>query len=140
MPANPIIRGNMIRVGVGNPSIYTNNLDCLCFNLSKDAVSMEREWLADTERDETGGLQTLYCIFGDQSEVRPQSVPFTDEESEKLVNTAKEKSFENAADMTDDEILSTYSSTPAFEVPWFCDTIRSAAQYVANKINSLAAV
>lgn len=130
--SNPRIVGNMIREGIGNPSDYDSNLDCLGYHTLNGGVSFDRQWLADAERDETGGLQTLYCIYGEQGMVRPQAVDFTDEEAAALIQNAKDQDFERAADMTDEEILETFSSTPNYEVPWFCDTIRASAIYVKN--------
>ena len=52
---------------------------------------------------------------------------------QKLLTIAGEDNFERYANMSDAGILAALSSTPDAEVPWFCDTIRQAAQYV--KIN-----
>jgi hypothetical protein len=131
-PPNPRIIGNMIHVGVGNPSVYNLNLDCFGANLLDGSASRDRQWLADAERDATGGVQTLFCIYGPENIVRPQFSSFTDAEKTELVQKAKSAGFDKAADMTDEQILDEYSSTPRFEVPWFCDTIRAAAVYVKS--------
>jgi hypothetical protein len=132
LPPPPRIYGNMIQVGLGNPSVYSNSFDCFGIALSGHEVSAtrDRETLTLQDRDPTGGLQTLFCMFGDQASVRAQVSAFSALEKQVLVALARNKNFGKAAYMTDEQILNTYSSTPAFEVPWFCDTIREAAKYV----------
>ncbi|MDR1904794.1 MAG: hypothetical protein LBQ88_21225 [Treponema sp.] len=120
--------------GQGNPAVYSNNLDCYGIQTKDAGVDNNREWLADVERDETGGLQTLFCIFGNADMVRPQSIEFPKDEIDLLVQAAKAANFDEAATMTDEQILTKYSSTPQFEVPWFCDTIRTTGKYVKNLV------
>jgi hypothetical protein len=131
-PGNFYINQAALSFGQGNPSIYTNNLDCFGIQLKDGSVSRNREWLTGAEEDPSGGVQTLFCVHGDPNTIRPQSQSFTPNEIVKLVEAAKAKNFDKAADMSDEQILQTYSSTPEFEVPWFCDTIRTAAKFVAS--------
>ncbi len=122
-----------LKLGQGNPAIYNNNLDCysISFDSSKTAfVSNTRVYLTDEQRDPTGGLQTLFCIYGDPNVIRNQYAGFSENEIQALVAAAKDAGLDNAATMSDEEILEHYSSTPEYEVPWFCDTIRQAAVFV----------
>lgn len=124
-----------LKFGQGNPAIYTNNLDCYSLSCDKTGnfrVSNDRIYLTNEQRDPTGGVQTLFCIYADPSEIRNQKENFTESEIAELVQHAHEKNLEQAAEMTDQEILSTYSSTPEYEVPWFCDNIRQAGLFVKN--------
>jgi hypothetical protein len=120
------------RFGEGNPSVYANNLDCLSVDLVTGHIGNERISLTPEDRDPTGGIQTLFCMFGNPNTIRRQDVPFTKNETDALVRLAQKASFQKAATMSDREILQTYSSTPEFEVEWFCETIREAGKYTAN--------
>ena len=122
-----------LKLGQGNPAIYNNNLDCysISFDSSRMAlVSNTRVYLTDEQRDPTGGLQTLFCIYGDPNSIRNQYDDFSKYEIQALVAAAKNAGLDSAATMSDEEILEHYSSTPEYEVPWFCDTIRQAAVFV----------
>jgi len=124
-----------IKVGQGNPAVYNNNLDCysISFDSLKNAsVSNARIYLTDKQRDPTGGVQTLFCIYGDPEKIRNQYDDFTESEIQSLVGAAKNAGLDKAATMSDEQILENYSSTPEFEVPWFCDSIRQAAKFVKN--------
>ncbi len=124
-----------LKFGQGNPAIYTNNLDCYSLVCSSDGtldITNSRIYLTNEQRDPTGGVQTLFCMYGDQNVIRNQSSDFTNDEIEKYVSEAHSNNLEQAVDMSDKEILATYSSTPEYEVPWFCDSIRQAAMYVKN--------
>lgn len=117
-----------LRFGEGNPSIYTNNLDCFGINGALE-VNNERLYLTGTDRDSTGGVQTLFCMYADSSMLHDAQKPFSDEDIKLLVEKARENNFEDAANMTDSEILKNYSSTPDYEVPWFASTIREAGVF-----------
>lgn len=124
-----------LKFGQGNPSVYSHNLDCFSISYNENLgieVTNNRIYLTDDERDPSGGVQTLYCIFGDPTQIRPQNEPFSKVEIDELVAKAREDEFYKAADMSDEEILSTYSSTPDYEVPWFCSTIRKAGDFTKN--------
>jgi hypothetical protein len=128
------IKQATLSFGQGNPSIYANNLDCFGIQTKDASVSKDREWLASAnEQNATVGIQTLFCMYGDKNLVRPQSRDFTQDEIDELIEQAKRdttKNLSKVANMSDADILQTYSSTPEFEVPWFCDTIRAAAKCV----------
>jgi hypothetical protein len=133
-PGNFQIDSASLSFGQGNPSVYTNNLDCYGIQMHGKIVSRDREWLPLADEDPSGGFQTLFCIFGDPSTIRPQIKPFDKVETEALVKKAIcDKRFKNPKDMSDEYILNTFSSTPAYEVPWFCDNIRAAASLVYPK-------
>ena len=133
--------------GEGNPSVYESDLDCYGVDISNPKnliVSNKRFALSAVDRDPSGGLQTLFCIYG--LRIEPQMVLLRTAEAfdrsnpnslyaneQKLLTIAGEDNFERYANMSDAGILAALSSTPDAEVPWFCDTIRQAAQYV--KIN-----
>lgn len=131
------VRQASLKFGQGNPAVYTNNLDCYSLSCDKAGnfkVSNDRIYLTNEQRDPTGGVQTLFCIFADPSAIRDQMESFTESEIAELVKRAHDKNLERAAEMTDEEILSTYSSTPEFEVPWFCTSIRQAGLFVKNNM------
>lgn len=122
----------------GDPSKPENNLDCYglhCDENGNIVVNNNRICLTIDQRDPTGGLQTLFCIFGNPDVIRYQPYEFLESNIEDWVKKGKEKGFDKAVDMTDAEILQNFSSTPEYEVPWFCDTIRQAGQYVKDHIN-----
>lgn len=124
-----------LKFGQGNPAIYTNNLDCYslsCDETGNYRVSNDRVYLTNEQRDPTGGVQTLFCVYADPAEIRDQKENFTESEIAELVKCAHDKNLEQAAEMTNEQILSTYSSTPEYEVSWFCDTIRQAGLFVKN--------
>lgn len=124
-----------VSFGKGDPSVYNNNLDCYslhCDGHGNINVSNDRIYLTVDQRDPTGGLQTLFCVFGDENTIRLQTDIFSESEIVKLVEDGKKKKFDLAATMDDDQILKHFSSTPQYEVPWFCDTIRQAGLYVKN--------
>lgn len=127
-----------LKFGQGNPAVYTNNLDCYSLVCGSDGtidITNDRIYLTDEQRDPTCGIQTLFCMYGNPNVIRNQIAEFTDDEIKGYVSEAHNANLEKAADMSDDEILKTYSSTPEYEVPWFCDSIRQAATYVKNYQN-----
>lgn len=122
-----------LKFGQGNPAIYTNNLDCYSLVCGGDGgceITNNRIYLTDEQRDPTNGVQTLFCIYGDSNVIRDQSEAFTDEEIDRYVSMAISAGLQKAEYMSDEEILTHYSSTPQYEVPWFCDSIRQAAKFV----------
>lgn len=131
---NWYIKQSTISLGLGNPTFCHRG--CYGINLNDMTVSNHQFDLTLNDRDQTGGLQTLFCVFG--LKVKPQIVlhnvleEFTDAQKEKLVNQAHEENWEDIADLTDEEILKKYSSTPEYEASWFCDTMRESSNYVIN--------
>ncbi len=131
---NTNVKQVTMNFGQNNPAIYTNNLDCYSISLSDLRVSNDRLYLTDIDRDPTSGVQTLFCVYGDPNTIRDQSLAFTTEEIDTLVRAARNNDFGKAAYMTDEQILKTYSSTPDFEVPWFCSTIRAAGKFTNDYV------
>lgn len=127
------VRQASLKFSQGNPSVYANNLDCYSLSCDKTGnftVSNDRIYLTNEQRDPTGGVQTLFCMYADPAVIRNQMESFTESEIAALVQCAHGKNLERAAEMTDEEILFSYSSTPEYEVPWFCTSIRQAGLLV----------
>ena len=128
------IKSLTLSLGLGNPQ--KDDRGCFGIDLSTMIVSNKRFSLTLEDRDSTGGQQTLFCVFG--LKVNPQIhlhyvlSDFSKEEVDVLVIAAKKDKWEGIAKMTDAEILDNYSSTPQYEAPWFCDTMRESSNYVIN--------
>lgn len=131
---NFYIESLTLSLGIGDPQ--EGDKGCYGIDLATMIVSNKRLDLKLKDRDPSGGLQTLFCVFG--LKVLPQIhlhyalSDFTKESIDALVAKAKEKKWQNIATMSDDEILNQYSSTPKYESPWFCDTMRESSNYVIN--------
>ncbi|MCP3977364.1 MAG: hypothetical protein GY720_22975 [bacterium] len=88
------------------------------------------------QRDPTGGAQTLFAVFG--MKIYPpvwlwnSDCTFDRETISRLVDAANRDDWTKILDMTDEEILRTYSSTPQWEVPWFVATLKESAHFVAD--------
>ncbi|RNC85693.1 MAG: hypothetical protein ED557_02670 [Balneola sp.] len=121
-----------LALGQGNPQI--DDRGCYGIDLTTMIVSNQRYELTEEQRDPTGGVQVLFCVFGLQVNppiVLPLSTDgFTDEQIDLLVQKANSESWTDILYMTKDEVLNKYSSTPQYEVPWFFDSLRISAQYV----------
>jgi len=127
-----------LKLGQGNPAVYDNDLDCYSISFDKSnnmTVSNRRIYLTLEQRDPTLGVQTLFCIYGDENSIRDQKADFTVNEIVNLVVLARRAGLHEAVDMSDEQILDKYSSTPDFEVPWFCDSIRQAAKFTLDYPN-----
>ena len=127
-----------ISFGKGNPSVYENNLDCYglhCDESGNITVNNDRIELTMSQRDPDNGLQTLFCVYGDKDTIREQTSKFSESEIDDLVEKARndeKKRLDEAVDMSDYDILHHFSSTPDYEVPWFCESIRMAGIFVKN--------
>jgi hypothetical protein len=131
----PIIIGNGLQLGLGDPSVMNNNFDCFGIELSSGEVSRDREYFTPSEKDPTGGFQELFCKIGDGTKIRPQTVPFDNDEKAALIKLAQESEkydFVAAIDLSDEEILQKFSTTPGCEVPWFAETIRETGKLVRD--------
>ncbi len=86
------------------------------------------------QRDPTGGVQTLFCVFG--MKIWPHAwlwqagAPFPKPLVTQLVHLARQNGWTDMLEMTDEEILNKYSSTPEYEPPWFVPTLRQSAKFV----------
>lgn len=123
-----------LSLGLGDP--LTDDRSCYGIDLDTMTVSNQCFTLTDVQRDPSGGVQTLFCVFG--LKITPQAVLHkTDEDFPKaqvdlLVQAAKANQWEDILYMTKDEVLNKYSSTPQYEVPWFFSTLRESAMFVKN--------
>jgi hypothetical protein len=135
VPATWSIANVTLSLGLGNPQKEdrgTYGIDLVTMTVSNDSFD-----LTLLDRDPTGGLQILYCVFGLQVtppvRLHHRGTPFTDEEIRLLVAEANlpNNNWVSFLNKTQAEIL-TLSSTPTCEVPWFYAEVRSAALYVKN--------
>lgn len=123
-----------LSVGQGNPQQH--HRQDLGVDLATMTVSNRQFNLTSQQRDPTGGLQTIFCVFGMQ--VWPHvwlweaGTEMPRENADRLVAAAKQGGWLKILDMTDQQILETYSSTPQCEAPWFSETLRMSAEYVKN--------
>lgn len=126
-----------LALGLGNPqedNRGTYGIDLLTMTVSNDSFD-----LSQLERDPTGGLQILYCVFGLQVtppvRLHRAGTPFTDEEIGLIVAQANlpANNWVSFLYKTPAEILK-LSSTPTCEVPWFFSEVRAAALFVKNHI------
>lgn len=146
---SPFFSALTISVGQGDP-----NKGWGCYGVStnpKDAdylaPSSRYYQLNPSDRNSAEGVQTLFCMFGEDAdrknkfEYKPEiqaylhdsfQLEFASEEIDAFANRADAENFQEAADMTDEQILKKYSSTPDYEPAWFCDTMREAAAFVKN--------
>jgi len=128
------IEESSLSLGLGNPQ--QNHRSCYGIDLETMLVSNQEFQLTDLQRDPTGGIQVLYCVFGLQ--VTPQIIlqhattEFTSKQIRKLVEKAKENNWLNILQMTMSEVLNKYSSTPIYEAPWFYASLRESANFVKN--------
>lgn len=126
-----------LALGLGNPQKEnrgTYGIDLVTMTVSNDSFD-----LTLSDRDPTGGLQILYCVFGLQVtppvKLHHRGTPFTTDEINLLVAQANlpANNWVSFLYKTQAEILK-LSSTPTCEVPWFYAEIRSAALYVKNHL------
>jgi len=121
-----------LALGTGRPQETRDS--CYGIDLNTLAVS-QRPWLlTETQRDPTGGVQTLFAVFGLQMSppmpLHNAAEPFSPAQIARLVQTARAANWPAVLTLTDAEILYACSSTPADEPPWFVATIRASARYV----------
>ncbi|MFX0557032.1 hypothetical protein ACOCEA_09540 [Maribacter sp. CXY002] len=134
---NWYISQSSLSLGLGNPQL--DDRGCYGIDLGTMIVSNEEFVLTPLQRDPTGGVQTLYCVFG--LKVKPQIVlqlasqDFTPEQIKLLVDAANKENWVSILKMTKDEVLNKYSSTPQYEAPWFYESLRISAEYVLNYNN-----
>lgn len=121
-----------LSLGLGNPQEEnrgTYGIDLTTMTVSNNSFELTLE-----DRDPTGGLQILYCVFGLKvSSVIPlhhTGSSFTSEQINSLVEYAYAKDWTKILSMTQGETLAKYSSTPDCEVPWFYAELRQSALYV----------
>lgn len=123
-----------LSVGQGNPR--QKRRGDYGIDLATMTVSNKQFDLTLEQRDPTGGVQTLFCVFG--MKVWPHvwlweaSKEFPEETVDRLVQAARKENWTQILEMTDQEILKKYSSTPECEADWFVPTLRRSAEFVKN--------
>ena len=124
-----------LALGLGNPqedNRGTYGIDLITMTVSNDSFD-----LTLLDRDPTGGLQILYCVFGlkvtPPVKLHHRGTPFTTDEINLLVAEASlpANNWVSFLYETQAEVLK-LSSTPTCEVPWFYAEVRSAALYVKD--------
>ena len=126
-----------LALGLGNPQ--EDNRGSYGIDLTLMTVSNDSFNLTMKDRDPTGGLQILYCVFG--LKVSPiirlhhRGTAFTEDEINRLVAMANlpENNWVGLLKKTQAEVL-TLSSTPNCEVPWFYNEVRQGALYVKEHL------
>ena len=110
---------------------------CAGIDAQTGIVSTQAYALTDAQRDSTGGVQTLFSIFGLMLDpplvLHDATQDFSSEEIEELIHAAKDAHWENIMQMDAGQIPNLFSSTPDDELPWFSDTIRASAEYVMGE-------
>lgn len=128
------ISQSSLSLGLGNPQL--DDRGCYGIDLGTMIVSNEEFILTPLQRDPTGGIQTLYCVFGlkvnPQIILQPATEDFTADQIKLLVAEANKENWISILKMTKDEVLNKYSSTPQYEAPWFYESLRFSAEYVLN--------
>ncbi len=97
------------------------------------------------QRDPTCGGQTVYCIMRRQEQppvqIRDAGMPFTHPELVELASIAiqfrKDKddpstAFTNIVNLQSEEIRQNWSTTPAYEAPWFSDQLKLGAAFAIS--------
>jgi hypothetical protein len=107
-------------------------------DLATSVVSNNSFVLDDTQRDPSGGLQTLVSLFGAELQpsinLRLAHQPFSHSQTKQLLYLALQYQWLDILAMSDQDILHNFSSTPHCEVAWFCDALRQSAQYVQSNL------
>lgn len=131
------ITKSQVALGTGNP--LEENRDCLGIDLTTMQVSNQRFILTTNQRDATEGLQTLFSIFGGELDtslsLRSVDQPFPKEQIRQLLIIAYQSDWLSILELSDEEILYYFSTTPQYEVAWFCDTLRQSATYVKKHLH-----
>ena len=121
-----------LSLGQGNPN--DDHRDDYGVDLTNLIVSNRPFELTLEQRDPTGGVQTLFAVFG--LKIYPpvwlwnSDRTFDDATISRLVNAANQDDWTRILKMTDKEILETYSSTPQWEISWFVATLKESARFV----------
>lgn len=90
--------------------------------------------LESNHRDPTGGLQSLFTLFG--RHVQPKllvwdaSHSFPHSATHQMVDAAWDAGWTVLLDLDSDTILRHCSTTPDYEPDWFVDTLLQSAQFV----------
>lgn len=139
-PSQPpawFIQQSTLSLGLGDPN--QDDRGCYGIDLGTMTVSNQAFGLTPLQRDPTGGVQTLFCVFGLQASppivLQPATQSFTEEQIAALVALANQAGWTSILYMTAGEVLDKYSSTPQYEAPWFYETLRMSAAFVRDYNN-----
>ena len=107
---------------------------CAGIDVHTGIVSTQAYALTEEQHDLTGGVQTLFSIFGLTLDpplmLHDATKEFCSEHIEQLVQVAKDAHWERIIQMNTRQLLHLFSSTPDDELPWFSNTLRTSAEYV----------
>jgi hypothetical protein len=123
-----------LSVGQGDP--LKENRGTFGIDMTNRVVSNKGFDLTLKQRDPTGGIQTLFAVFG--MKIWPTiwlwnaHKPFPKELVDQLVLKARDTAWVNILEMDHEEVLKKYSSTPQYEPEWFVPTLRQSAEFVKN--------
>jgi hypothetical protein len=127
----------------GNPQENNRGNFGITYNGNGTAtISNQPYTLALYERDPTCGGQTVYCIMRRQEtppvQLRNAGLPFTHAELVELSSIAIQfyktpgdpsTAFTNIVNLESEEIRQQWSTTPAYEAPWFSDQLKLGAVF-----------
>lgn len=92
--------------------------------------------LSHEQRDPSDGVSMLFSMYGSHLLRWPPLwnvlEPYPEEMIRRLVRIAKLQGWHHVAGFSSAEILNTCSTTPEYEPPWFVESIRQSARFVAN--------
>ncbi|WP_370980763.1 hypothetical protein [Agaribacterium sp. ZY112] len=127
----------------GNPQEQNRGDFGFSFDGNGNAVASNQPYTLELfQRDPSCGGQTVYCIMRRQEtppvQIRDAGKPFTHAELVELSSiainfrkTANDPStaFTNIVNLQSDEIRQNWSTTPAYEAPWFSDQLKLGAAF-----------
>jgi hypothetical protein len=121
-----------LAIGQGDP--IEQELHAFGIDLDSGVVSNRALPLTVEQRDPSGGMQTLFSMFGHQIDSRlllwDAEQPFPWPLQCSLVNAARKAYWCRLAGMNDEEIRYVCSTTPTSELPWFAPALRISAKLV----------
>ncbi|MDF0733456.1 hypothetical protein P0Y43_22440 [Pseudomonas entomophila] len=127
----------------GDPNQQNRGVFGLKFDGAGKAVASNQPYTLQLfQRDPTCGGQTVYCIMRRQEhpprQIRDAGLPFTHQELVELASIALQfrktpsdpsTAFTNIVNLQSDEIRQNWSTTPAYEAPWFSDQLKLGAAF-----------
>jgi hypothetical protein len=123
-----------LTLGTGHPQ--EDNRGCAGIDLATLTVSNQGYLFTEAQRDPTGGVQSLFSIFGLTIEppmaLHNAREAFHQKQIDRLVMQAQAYNWTDILDMTEEQVLAMCSSTPEYEAPWFYAMLRNSALYVKN--------
>ncbi|MFB4391196.1 MULTISPECIES: hypothetical protein [unclassified Pseudomonas] len=127
----------------GDPNQQNRGMFGLSFDGAGKALATNQPYTLQLfQRDPTCGGQTVYCIMRRQEQpprqIRDAALPFTHQELVELASIAIQfrktpsdpsTAFTNIVNLESDEIRQNWSTTPAYEAPWFSDQLKLGAAF-----------